>query len=90
MRRRKLNLPLIEVIVVSVVIHLIAIFVLGGLTVWQIVHDSESEFEAPEIPAQSIEPQQIKVQIKESESSKLTSTTSHQSNGGKRFESTRP
>lgn len=62
-QRRKINLPLLEVIGVSVVIHVIAIFVLGGLTIWQMVQEAEPEFEAPEIPSESVEPKQLKVRI---------------------------
>lgn len=63
MPRKKINLPLLEVIGISLILHVVGLFILGGLTVWQMVKEEEPEFEAPVIPQEPIEPQKIKVRI---------------------------
>ncbi|WOO42224.1 hypothetical protein [Rubellicoccus peritrichatus] len=69
MPRKKVNLPLLEVIGISVILHVVGLFILGGLTVWQMVHEEEPEFEAPVVPQEAIEPQKIKIQIKKAQKS---------------------
>lgn len=47
MKKRKINLPLIEVVGISLVIHIMGLFVLGGIVIWSTSQSPEFEFEAP-------------------------------------------
>ncbi len=63
MAKRKVNLPLIEVIIVSVLIHLGALLILGGITIYQYVIPPEPEMEAP--PAvDRTEPEKVQQQVR--------------------------
>ncbi len=64
MKKRKVNLPLIEVIIVSLIVHVVAIVVLGGITIYTALMPEEPELEAPP-PPERIEPQKLqhKVQL---------------------------
>lgn len=67
MARKKINLPLLEVIGISVILHVVGLFILGGLTVWRMVQEEEPEFEAPVVAQEAIEPQKIKIQIRKAQ-----------------------
>ena len=64
MKKRKVNLPLIEVIVVSLIVHVVAIVVLGSITIYTALMPDEPELQAPP-PPERIEPQKLqhKVQL---------------------------
>lgn len=62
-RRRKVNLPLIEVLGVSFVLHLLGLLILGGLTIYKMTQQPEPEFEAPPPPSESTPPPQIQVKL---------------------------
>ncbi|GHC01520.1 PA14 domain-containing protein [Cerasicoccus arenae] len=62
--RRKVNLPLVEVLVVSLIAHFVALFALGGFTIFQSLRATEPELVAPDIPsAIPPPPPEIKVQL---------------------------
>lgn len=62
-RRRKVNLPLIEVIIISLVLHIAVLLVLGGLTVYSALLPERAELEAPPEPPQQ-EPQRLEQQVR--------------------------
>lgn len=45
--RKKVNLPLIESLTIAVILHVVALFVLGGITIWQYMGPEEPDFEPP-------------------------------------------
>lgn len=53
-KRKKLNLPLVEVVAISLIFHIVALLVFGSTVVWSIYSDKEPEFEPP--PAAAVEP----------------------------------
>lgn len=67
MPRKKVNLPLIEVIVISLVLHLVALFVLGGFTVWKMVQQPEPDMEAPPVQQEAVKPQELKVRLQQTQ-----------------------
>lgn len=62
-RRRKLNLPLLEVLGISFAVHLAGLLILGGLTIYKMTQQPEPEFEAPPPPEQSTPPPEISVKL---------------------------
>lgn len=72
MPRRKINLPLIEVIGISLVVHVLAIVVLGGITIYTVLQNDEPEMEAPP-DFKEIEPQKLQLQVKLQEQQKRSS-----------------
>lgn len=75
MAKRKVNLPLIEVIIVSVLIHLAALLILGGITIYQYVQPPEPELEAPPVverPEPEKVQQQVRVQQRQQQSTRPT------------------
>jgi len=63
-RKRKINLPLVEVIGISVLLHVGGLFILGGLTLYEVLKPEEPEFEAPPVvEAVDNKPQKMKVQL---------------------------
>lgn len=71
-KRRKVNLPLIEVIAVSLIVHIAAILVLGGITIYTALQPDEPEMEAPP-PPEKIETQKLQHQVKLQEQQKKSS-----------------
>ncbi len=71
-KRRKVNLPLIEVIGVSLIVHLIAIIGLGGYTIYTALAPEEPEMEAPP-PPEKIEPQKLQQQVRLQQQQKRSS-----------------
>ncbi|WOO43216.1 hypothetical protein [Rubellicoccus peritrichatus] len=61
-RKRKLNLPLLEVIGISIVLHVAGLLVLGGLTLYEVMSEPEPEFEAPQV-AEPIDVKELKVKV---------------------------
>lgn len=61
-RSKKLNLPLLEVLVTSAIIHLGGLIVLGGLTIYKMTRAPEAEFEAPKVNEQPVE-QKVAVEL---------------------------
>ncbi|MEM8549533.1 MAG: hypothetical protein AAGF10_01975 [Verrucomicrobiota bacterium] len=61
-RKRKLNLPLIEVVGISLILHVVALFVLGSYTLYTVLIDTDPELEAPPL-AEKIEPQKLQHQV---------------------------
>lgn len=62
-RRRKVNLPLIEVIMVSLLVHVGGLMILGGITIWTAMQPEEPEMEAPP-PPQQVEQQQVQRKVR--------------------------
>ncbi|MEO0794171.1 MAG: hypothetical protein AAFX93_03360 [Verrucomicrobiota bacterium] len=65
-KKRKANLPLIEVIIVSLVLHVLALLVLGGINIWTAMKPEEPELEAPPVVEAPVEQQEQKVRLKKS------------------------
>ncbi|MEO0794170.1 MAG: hypothetical protein AAFX93_03355 [Verrucomicrobiota bacterium] len=65
-KKRKANLPLIEVTIVSLVVHVVALLVLGGINIWTAMKPQEPEMEAPPVVEAPIEQQEQKVRLKKS------------------------
>ncbi|WP_189514902.1 hypothetical protein [Cerasicoccus arenae] len=49
-RKRKVNLPLIEVVAVSLIVHVAGLALLGGFTIWSTMRPEKPEMEAPVLP----------------------------------------
>lgn len=71
-KRRKINLPLIEVIGVSLIVHLIVIIGLGSYTIYTALVPDEPEMEAPP-PPERIEPQKLQQQVRLQQQQKKSS-----------------
>ncbi|MBC2596076.1 hypothetical protein H5P28_17550 [Ruficoccus amylovorans] len=71
-KRRKINLPLIEVIGVSLIVHLILIIGLGSYTIYTALIPDEPEMEAPP-PPEKIEPQKLQQQVRLQQQQKKSS-----------------
>jgi hypothetical protein len=71
-KKRKVNLPLIEVIGVSLIVHLIAIIGLGSYTIYTALVPDEPELEAPP-PPEKIEPQRLQQQVRLQQQQKRSS-----------------
>lgn len=71
-RRRKLNLHLIEVLGASLVVHVAALLVLGGITIWTALMPKEPEMEAPPSPP-SVDQEQLKFKVRLSQQQKKSS-----------------
>ncbi|WP_309383104.1 hypothetical protein [Cerasicoccus frondis] len=61
MKRRKFNIPLLEVIIVSLIIHIAALFLLGGVAIWQNFRNAPLELEAPPIAEPMDQPTRVKI-----------------------------
>ncbi|WP_309382487.1 vWA domain-containing protein [Cerasicoccus frondis] len=61
--RRKLNLPLVEIIFASLVIHIIGLLILGGITIFNQIKVTEPEMEAPPVSEPVTPPTRIPVQL---------------------------
>ncbi|MEM9227434.1 MAG: hypothetical protein AAGA45_05660, partial [Verrucomicrobiota bacterium] len=61
-RKRKINLPLIEVVAISLIIHVVALFALGSYTLYTVLSNNNPELEAPPL-AETIEPQKLQHQV---------------------------
>jgi len=62
-KRRKVNLPLIEVIVISLVLHVGLLLLLGGLTIYTAMLPQAADLEAPPEPEQ-VEPERLERQVR--------------------------
>lgn len=63
-KKRKVNLPLLEVIGISLALHLLGLFVLGGLTLYEVLKPEEPEFEPPPVVEQvDNKPLKMKIQL---------------------------
>lgn len=60
---RRFNKALIQVIAISLLVHVIGLFILGSVVIFQNLQVEEAEFEAPQLPIESIEPQRIEVRL---------------------------
>jgi hypothetical protein len=63
-KKRKMNPMLLNVLLISGGLHLIAILVLGGITVYNLVVPDEAQFEEPAEVAEEEPPPEIKIEIK--------------------------
>ncbi|MEO0796040.1 MAG: vWA domain-containing protein [Verrucomicrobiota bacterium] len=76
-KKRKLNLPLIEVVIISLVIHVVGLLVLGGITVWQSIAPEDPVAEAPPIPPpDEVEEQKVRVKTLQKKSAPPTKVVS--------------
>lgn len=71
-RKKKVNLPLIEVVAISVALHIVMILVLGGITIYTAMQVEDPELEAPP-PAEAIDPQKLELQVKLQDQQKKSS-----------------
>lgn len=62
-RKKRISKQLFTVIVTSFVIHLVALLVLGGYTVWTVTQEKEAEFEAPPAVEPEEEPKEVKIKF---------------------------
>lgn len=62
-RKRKINLPLIEVFLISLAFHVLVLFALGGLTIYRSMMHSAVDFESAP-PPERVQPQQQQVQVR--------------------------
>lgn len=64
MKKKRVNLPLIEVFIASVVLHVVALFALGSFVVYRYVVQQDTQFDVPEL-SEKIDPKQLerKVQL---------------------------
>lgn len=62
-RKRKINLPLIEVIGISLLLHIIALIVLGGITIYQALSAPDPEFDAPPM-AEQVDTQRLEMKVR--------------------------
>lgn len=62
-KKRKINLPLIEVIIISLVLHVAFLLLLGGFTIYTAMMPQATELEAPP-EAEYIEPQRLEQQVR--------------------------
>lgn len=62
-RKRKINLPLIEVFLISLAVHALILFALGGLTIYRSMMHSAVDFESAP-PPERVQPQQQQVQVR--------------------------
>lgn len=62
-RKRKINLPLIEVIGISLALHILALVVLGGVTIYKVLSQPEPEFDAPP-PMEQVDTQKLQMQVR--------------------------
>lgn len=63
MAKRKVNLPLIEVLIISIVLHGAALLILGGITIYQYIQPPEPELEAPPV-VERAEPERLQQQVR--------------------------
>ncbi|WP_269537173.1 vWA domain-containing protein [Cerasicoccus fimbriatus] len=62
-KRKVVNLPLVEIILASLIIHIVGLLILGGITIYNKIDVSEPELEAPPILESVTPPKQIPVQL---------------------------
>ncbi|WP_269537946.1 vWA domain-containing protein [Cerasicoccus fimbriatus] len=62
-KKKKINLPLVEVIIVSLVIHIVGLLILGGITIFNQITEEEVEMVAPPMAEVIPPPKQIPVQL---------------------------
>ncbi len=75
-RKPKVNLPLIEVIGVSLLVHVAGLLLLGGITLFEALRQPEPEFEAPPMQ-EPIDQQELKVKVSLQKSSKQSAPPTH-------------
>lgn len=68
-RKKKVNLPLIEVVAVSLIAHIAGLVLLGGITIWSAMRPEEPELEAPQVAPPPEPPPQHQVTLRESQKS---------------------
>lgn len=68
-RKKRVNLPLLEVLVISIVVHILGLFVLGGLTIYQMTQEQEAEFEAPPVQEVATKPVKVRTELTKKSSS---------------------
>lgn len=64
-KKRKMNPMLLNVLLISGGLHLIAIFVLGGITIVKYIIPDEAQFEEPPEVAEEVPPPEVKIEIKQ-------------------------
>lgn len=68
-RKKKVNLPLIEVVIVSLLAHVAGLVLLGGITIWSAMQPQEPEMEAPQVAPPPEQPPQHQVTLRNSQKS---------------------
>ncbi|TVP77904.1 MAG: hypothetical protein EA353_09550 [Puniceicoccaceae bacterium] len=64
-QKRKMNSMLLNVLLISGGIHVLALFVLGSITVYRYIIPTEAQFEAPPEVAEEKPPPDVKVEIRQ-------------------------
>jgi hypothetical protein len=64
-KKRKMNPMLMKVVIISVLVHVILGFVLGGITIVKFIIPDEAQFEEPPAVEEVEPPKEVKVQIKQ-------------------------
>ena len=64
-KKRKINPMLLNVLLISVGVHVVALFILGSITVYKYIIPDEAQFEEPSPVAEEQPPPQVKIEIKQ-------------------------
>ena len=64
-KKRKINPMLLNVLLISVGIHVVALFILGSITVYKYIIPDEAQFEEPSPVAEEQPPPEVKIEIKQ-------------------------
>lgn len=64
-KKRKLNPMLLNVLLISGGLHLVALFILGGITIVKYIIPDEAEFEEPPVIVEEEPPPEVKIEIKQ-------------------------
>lgn len=64
-RKKKLNPMLLNVLLISGGLHLLALFILGGITIVKFIIPDEAEFEEPPVIVEEEPPPEVKIEIQQ-------------------------
>ena len=64
-KKRKINPMLLNVLLISVGVHVVALFILGSITVYKYIIPDEAQFEEPSPVAEEQPPPEVKIEIKQ-------------------------
>jgi len=65
LKKRKMNPMLLNVLLISVGVHAIALFILGSITVYKYIIPDEAAFEEPAVVVEEQPPPDVKIEIKQ-------------------------
>ena len=64
-KKRKINPMLLNVLLISLGVHVVALFILGSITVYKYIIPDEAQFEEPSPVAEEQPPPEVKIEIKQ-------------------------